>query len=118
MQISVQADFIPFFLIKIIFFRIAVQYKIEIINNIYKTIAMQFFLVTSLVCGQRKTATIRVSEETFHEVKEMCSELGEAFNFNQFVNQSLSAILEVISHEGGDIPVPRFAMMVLLDERI
>ena len=44
----------------------------------------------------------------------MCSELGEAFNFNQFVNQSLSAILEVISHEGGDIPVPRFAMMVRL----
>ena len=61
-----------------------------------------------------KTVTIRVSEETFHEVKEMCSELGEAFSFNQFVNQSLSAILEVISHEGGDIPVPRFAMMVRL----
>ena len=58
--------------------------------------------------------TIRVSEKTFEEVKEICSELGETYNFNQFVNQSLSAILEVISHEGGDIPVPRFAMMVRL----
>ena len=46
-----------------------------------------------------KTVTIRVSEETFDEVKEML-ELGEAFNFNQFVNQSLNAILEVISHKG------------------
>ena len=58
--------------------------------------------------------TIRVSEKTFEEVKEICSELGETYNFNQFVNQSLGAILDVIRHEGQDIPSPRFAMMARL----
>lgn len=58
--------------------------------------------------------TIRVSEKTFEEVKEICSELGETYNFNQFVNQSLGAILDVIRHEGQDIPIPRFAMMARL----
>ncbi len=61
-----------------------------------------------------KTVTIRVSEKTFEEVKEICSELGETYNFNQFVNQSLGAILDVIRHEGQDIPIPRFAMMARL----
>jgi predicted nucleic acid-binding protein len=61
-----------------------------------------------------KTVTIRVSEETFDEVKQVCSELGETYNFNQFVNQSLAAILDVIHHQGSDIPVPRFAMMARL----
>ena len=58
--------------------------------------------------------TIRVSEQTFEEIKEICSELGETYNFNQFVNQSLGAILEVIKHQGQDIPIPRFAMMARL----
>ena len=61
-----------------------------------------------------KTVTIRVSEQTFEEIKEICSELGETYNFNQFVNQSLGAILEVIKHQGQDIPIPRFAMMARL----
>ena len=74
-------------------------------------IALQY-LSTSL--GQGKTVTIRVSEETFDEVKQVCSDLGETYNFNQFVNQSLSAILDVIHHEGSEIPVPKFAMMARL----
>ena len=61
-----------------------------------------------------KTVTIRVSEETFDEVKQVCSDLGDSYNFNQFVNQSLSAILDVIRHQGSDIPVPKFAMMARL----
>ena len=44
----------------------------------------------------------------------MCSDLGDSYNFNQFVNQSLSAILDVIRHQGSDIPVPKFAMMARL----
>ena len=75
---------------------------------------MQFHSNTHENVANGKTVTIRVPEETFDEVKEMCAELGEAFNFNQFVNQSLNAILEVISHKGTDIPVPRFAMMIRL----
>ena len=58
-----------------------------------------------------KTVTIRVPEEVFEEIREVCDSLGEAYNFNQFVNQSLGAILEVINHEGEKVPIPRFAMM-------
>ena len=61
-----------------------------------------------------KTVTIRVPEGTFDEIKGVCSDLGDAYNFNQFVNQSLSAILEVIRHEGKDIPIPKFAVMARL----
>ena len=58
--------------------------------------------------------TIRVSEKTFDEIRQVCLELGESYNFNQFVNHSLSAILDVIHHDGDDIPIPRFAMMARL----
>jgi len=61
-----------------------------------------------------KTVTIRVPEDTFDEIKGVCSDLGDAYNFNQFVNQSLGAILEVIKHDGKDIPIPKFAMMARL----
>jgi hypothetical protein len=61
-----------------------------------------------------KTVTIRVPEDTFDEIKGVCSDLGDAYNFNQFVNQSLGAILEVIRHEGKDIPIPKFAVMARL----
>ena len=63
------------------------------------------------VVAKGKTVTIRVSEETFDEIREVCSSLGEAYNFNQFVNQSLGAILEVIKHDGEEVPIPKFAMM-------
>ena len=59
-----------------------------------------------------KTVTIRVPEEVFDEIREVCDSLGEAYNFNQFVNHSLGAILEVIRHEGESVPIPKFAMMV------
>ena len=68
----------------------------------------------SISVAKGKTVTIRVSEETFDEVKQVCSDLGDSYNFNQFVNQSLGAILEVIRHDGEKIPVPRFAMMARL----
>ena len=58
-----------------------------------------------------KTVTIRVPEKTFDEIKEVCADLGESYNFNQFVNQSLGAILEVIGHDGENIPIPNFAIM-------
>jgi hypothetical protein len=61
-----------------------------------------------------KTITIRVPEDTVEQIKGVCSDLGESYNFNQFVNQSLGAILEVIRHEGDEIPIPRFAMMARL----
>ena len=61
-----------------------------------------------------KTVTIRVPEDTFEEIKGVCSDLGDAYNFNQFVNQSLGAILEVIRHEGQEIPIPKFAVMARL----
>ena len=61
-----------------------------------------------------KTVTIRVPEETFSEIKDVCSDLGDAYNFNQFVNQSMGAILEVIKHDGEEVPIPRFAMMARL----
>ena len=61
-----------------------------------------------------KTITIRVPEDTFDQIKVVCSDLGESYNFNQFVNQSLGAILEVIRHDGEKIPIPRFAMMARL----
>ena len=61
-----------------------------------------------------KTVTIRVPEDTFDEIKGVCSDLGDAYNFNQFVNQSLGAILEVIRHEGTDVPIPKFAVMARL----
>ena len=64
-----------------------------------------------------KTVTIRVPEDTFDEIKGVCSDLGDAYNFNQFVNQSLGAILEVISHEGENVPIPKFAMMARLMKR-
>ena len=59
-----------------------------------------------------KTVTIRVPEEVYDEILEVCDSLGEAYNFNQFVNHSLGAILEVIQHEGENVPIPKFAMMV------
>ena len=61
-----------------------------------------------------KTVTIRVPEDTFEQIKGVCSDLGDSYNFNQFVNQSLGAILEVIRHDGDEIPVPKFAMMARL----
>ena len=61
-----------------------------------------------------KTITIRVPEDTFDKNKGVCADLGESYNFNQFVNQSLGAILEVIRHDGEKIPIPRFAMMARL----
>ena len=61
-----------------------------------------------------KTVTIRVPEDTFEQIKGVCSDLGDSYNFNQFVNQSLGAILEVIRHDGENIPVPKFAMMARL----
>ena len=61
-----------------------------------------------------KTITIRVSEDTVEEIKGVCSNLGDSYNFNQFVNQSLSAILEVINHDGESVPIPKFAMMARL----
>ena len=79
--------------------------------KIYCTVIL-FSISISVAKG--KTVTIRVSEETFDEVKQVCSDLGDSYNFNQFVNQSLSAILDVIRHQGSDIPVPKFAMMARL----
>ena len=67
-----------------------------------------------MLMAKGKTITIRVPEDTVEQIKGVCSDLGESYNFNQFVNQSLGAILEVIRHEGDDIPVPRFAMMARL----
>ena len=61
-----------------------------------------------------KTITIRVSEDTVEEIKGVCSNLGDSYNFNQFVNQSLSAILEVINHDGESVPIPKFVMMARL----
>lgn len=61
-----------------------------------------------------KTVTIRVPEQTFDQIKGVCSDLGDAYNFNQFVNQSLSAMLEVIHHDGEQVPIPKFAMMARL----
>ena len=61
-----------------------------------------------------KTVTIRVPEQTFGQIKGVCSNLGDAYNFNQFVNQSLSAMLEVIHHDGEQVPIPKFAMMARL----
>lgn len=67
-----------------------------------------------LFMAKGKTVTIRVPEDTFEEIKGVCSDLGDAYNFNQFVNQSLGAILEVIRHEGKDVPIPKFAVMARL----
>ena len=77
---------------------------------------MQFICGLSLKeqMAKGKTVTIRVPEDTFDEIKGVCSDLGDAYNFNQFVNQSLGAILEVIRHEGKEIPLPRFAVMARL----
>ncbi len=61
-----------------------------------------------------KTVTIRVPEQTFDQIKGVCSDLGDAYNFNQFVNQSLSAMLEVIHYDGEQVPIPKFAMMARL----
>ena len=58
--------------------------------------------------------TIRVPEDTFEQIKGVCSDLGDSYNFNQFVNQSLGAILEVIRHDGENMPMPKFAMMARL----
>ena len=61
--------------------------------------------------AKAKTVTIRVPEKTFEEIREVCASLGEAYNFNQFVNHSLGAVLEVINHKGEKVPIPKFAMM-------
>ena len=68
----------------------------------------------SYTMAKGKTVTIRVPEQTFDQIKGVCSNLGDAYNFNQFVNQSLSAILEVIHHDGEQVPIPKFAMMARL----
>jgi len=77
---------------------------------------LQFFcaLLSKEQMARGKTVTIRVPEDTFDEIKGVCSDLGDAYNFNQFVNQSLGAILEVIRHEGTDVPIPKFAVMARL----
>ena len=87
------------------------------INNKKKqTIALQFMRepLSNEQMAKGKTVTIRVPEDTFEEIKGVCSDLGDAYNFNQFVNQSLGAILEVIRHEGTDVPIPKFAVMARL----
>jgi hypothetical protein len=61
--------------------------------------------------SESKTVTIRVPAETYEQIREACGDLGEAFNFNQFVNHSLHSTLEIINHDEDQIPVPRFAMM-------
>ena len=58
-----------------------------------------------------KTVTIRVPAETYEKIREVCGELGDAYNFNQFVNQSLHSTLDIIDHDSDQIPVPAFAMM-------
>ena len=58
-----------------------------------------------------KTVTIRVPAETYEQIRSVCGELGEAFNFNQFVNHSIQSTLDIIDHDEEQIPVPRFAMM-------
>jgi len=73
-----------------------------------------FALLSKEQMAKGKTVTIRVPEDTFEEIKGVCSDLGDAYNFNQFVNQSLGAILEVIRHEGTDVPIPKFAVMARL----
>lgn len=70
---------------------------------------MRECLFSSMAKG--KTVTIRVPEETFEEIRAACASLGEAYNFNQFVNHSLGAILEVINHKGESVPIPKFAMI-------
>lgn len=61
--------------------------------------------------SESKTVTIRVPAETYEQIRSVCGELGEAFNFNQFVNHSLQSTLDIIHHDEELIPVPRFAMM-------
>ena len=58
-----------------------------------------------------KTVTIRVPAETYDKIRSVCGELGDAYNFNQFVNQSLHSTLDIIDHDSEQIPVPAFAMM-------
>ncbi len=84
--------------------------------NINNILALQLLVCSFWVklMAKGKTITIRVPEQTFEEIKGVCSDLGEAYNFNQFVNQSLSAMLEVIRHEGEKVPIPKFAMMARL----
>ncbi|MGY8713590.1 MAG: hypothetical protein ACKVJ1_06895 [Verrucomicrobiia bacterium] len=80
-------------------FYLAVQYSASFTENLM---------------AKGKTITIRVPEQTFDEIKGVCSDLGDAYNFNQFVNQSLSAMLEVIHHDGEQVPIPKFVMMARL----
>ena len=61
--------------------------------------------------SESKTVTIRVPAETYEQIREVCGDLGEASNFNQFVNHSLHSTLDIINHDQEQIPVPRFAMM-------
>ena len=84
------------------------------VNKYYACNAIVCVFVLLLVMAKGKTITIRVPEQTFDEIKGVCSDLGEAYNFNQFVNQSLSAMLEVIRHDGEQVPIPKFAMMARL----
>lgn len=91
---------------------IAIKLNVNEIKNLQCNINLLLSICVSMAKG--KTVTIRVPEETFSEIKDVCSDLGDAYNFNQFVNQSLGAILEVIKHDGEDVPIPRFAMMARL----
>jgi hypothetical protein len=61
--------------------------------------------------SESKTVTIRLPAETYDKIRKVCGELGDAYNFNQFVNQSLSSTLDIIDHDSEHIPVPAFAMM-------
>ena len=58
-----------------------------------------------------KTVTIRVPAETYEQIRSVCGELGEAFNFNQFVNHSIQSTLDIIDHDEESKYPPRFAMM-------
>ena len=69
---------------------------IIILLNFLHSIAYNLFYLWH----KGKTVTIRVPEDTFEQIKGVCADLGESYNFNQFVNQSLGAILEVIRHDG------------------
>ena len=87
---------------------------IKIILNIQFLLQCNKKHAQLILCQKGKTITIRVSEDTVEEIKGVCSNLGDSYNFNQFVNQSLSAILEVINHDGESVPIPKFAMMARL----
>ncbi len=94
--------------------KILIQKAKTLKNNkkLHCNLSLKLYRLVKMAKG--KTVTIRVPEDTFDEIKGICSDLGDAYNFNQFVNQSLGAILEVIRYEGNDVPIPKFAAMARL----